>query len=154
MLDRMFNRLVLIVISACLATIAALAAFGAAVVLCIAFYLWLATLLAPPAAAAITGGVLVVFALIAVLAAWLCLRPRKPRPGPAREPAQAAARLGMAAGEAVLSSTRSRPFAVLLVAVAAGFVAGMRPELLECLCGALNIEVPKQADRGTGGGKT
>jgi Na+/melibiose symporter-like transporter len=133
----MFDRLILPVVVSLLAAVALLAVLGAAGLLCAALYLWLATMLTPAQAAAATAGALLLFALVLTLGTWIYVRSRRRQPRAAADPRQMAGWLGMMAAEGVLSSVRARPFTALLVATTAGFVVGLRPDLVRHLFAAL-----------------
>jgi hypothetical protein len=125
-----------------------LAALGAAVMLCIAFYLWLATWLTPAGAAAATAGGLLAFTLLLLVVAWLCVRLRRRRAAAAPDRPPAAGSLGVMAGQMLGSSMGANPIPAMLLALAAGFVVGLKPDLIRTLSAVLAADTKDEGRAG------
>lgn len=84
-----------------------------------------------PMAALATGGVLIAFAVILMLAVKLIVSSsqRSKRTPPQQDGQIAAARLGELIGEEAATCARQHPGAVTFAALAAGFVVGSSPKL-------------------------
>ena len=96
-----------------------------------------------PAAAAITGGIAVVVALILGLCARMALRakPAARNSPPARVNgvgSDIAADLGALAAQQIVNTTRAHPYSTMGAALAAGIAVGAVPELRKSVMGMFN----------------
>jgi len=111
--------------------IAAGIGFLAVMFLTAAVFLALVESMGMPMAALATGGVLIAFAVILLLAVKLLVSSsQRPKRAPLRQDGQiAAAELGELIGEEAAAWARLHPGAVTFAALAAGFVVGSSPKL-------------------------
>jgi peptidoglycan/LPS O-acetylase OafA/YrhL len=112
--------------------IALIAAITAICYFAFALYLLLLPLVVPPAAALLTGILILVTALALIAIARAATRPRHRRrhePSPAMEAAEDAAGLGTEIGRKVRGLADAHGSGGLLAALVAGFAVGVSPKL-------------------------
>lgn len=114
-----------------IALVAVLVALGYFV---FALYLWLAEYLIPPAAALVSGAIVLFVALVMVMIAGALLRGsrRRRRDLPTMNAAETAAEIGGLLGDKVQGFANLRGSS-LLTALAAGFAVGVSPKLRSIL---------------------
>jgi hypothetical protein len=98
-----------------------------------ALYLWLDAYLVAPAAAAVSGGIVLFIALFLMLIARALLRRPKRRDLSAMTPTEAAAQIGGVLGDKVHGFAGLPAGSSLLTALVAGFAVGMSPKLRSAL---------------------
>jgi hypothetical protein len=113
-----------------IALVAVLVALGYFV---FALYLWLAEYLVPPAAALVSGGIVLFVALLLVMIARAMLRGRRRRERDLPLSAEAAAEIGSLFGDKVQGFANLHRGSSLLTALAAGFAVGVSPKLRSIL---------------------
>jgi hypothetical protein len=99
-----------------------------------ALYLWLAEYLVPPAAALVSGAIVLLVALLLVTIARAMLRgSRRRRDVSPLTPEETAAQLGGLLGDKVQGFANLHRGSSLLTALAAGFAVGVSPKLRSIL---------------------
>jgi membrane protein implicated in regulation of membrane protease activity len=100
-----------------------------------ALYLWLAMYLVPPAAAVVSGLIVLVLAAVLALIARMFMRgsKRRDRDYASMSAAETAAELGSLFGDKVQGFAQLNKSTSLLTALAAGFAVGVSPKLRSLL---------------------
>jgi hypothetical protein len=118
-------------VSLAMVLIALIGAILAIVYFAFALYLLLLAFVVPPAAALLTGILILLIALALIGVARVATRPRRrPRePSPTLEAAESAAGLGTELGRKLRGLTQAHASGGLIAALVAGFAVGMSPKL-------------------------
>ena len=100
-----------------------------------ALYLWMAVYLVPPAAAVVTGLIVLVLAALLALIARMFMRgsKRRDRDYSSMTAAETAAELGSLFGDKVQGLANMNKSTSMLTALAAGFAVGVSPKLRSLL---------------------
>jgi hypothetical protein len=127
-ISRFFTRLA---ISLAMVLIALVASITAICYFAFALYLLLLPVVVPPAAALLTGVLILVTALVLIAIARSAMRPRrhKRQSSPSMEAAEDAAGLGTEIGRKVRGLADAHGSGGLLAALVAGFAVGVSPKL-------------------------
>jgi hypothetical protein len=127
-ISRFLTRLA---ISLAMVLIALIAAITAICYFAFALYLLLLPVVVPPAAALLTGILVLLTALLLIAIARSATRPRRRarEPSPALEAAEDAAGLGTEIGRKVRGLAEAHGSGGLLAALVAGFAVGVSPKL-------------------------
>ena len=125
---RFFARLAISIALVLIAVVAALIAVGYFV---FALYLWLTDYLVPPAAAVVSGLIVLVVAILLALISGGMLRwsKRRDRDHVAMSAAETAAEIGSLFGDKLQGFAQMNRGTSLLTALVAGFAVGLSPKL-------------------------
>lgn len=138
LIQRLQTRIVLLVVSLVLAAFALTIAVGFA---CVGVFLLLNDYMSPTAAAFVTAGGAVLFALFVLFIPRAASKLMAPKPiratGDQAMPADPAVALGALMGAEVLKLLQTKSRIVILVSLVAGFVIGVSPRLRALLADLL-----------------